>query len=249
MKLFEKNQVTFAIVLIVVYVVGVSAMQRISEKIGIESLAEMVFCIILSGLLLFFIRRNSLGNYLGLRNPEVSTGKMLLYIPLLIIGGISLFFGIGTELSLQSAVFRIIMMICVGFLEEVIFRGFLFRGIAMENLKRGVIIASVTFGMGHIVNLLNGQNVFNTVCQIIFAVTVGFLLTFIFLRTGSIVPCIIFHGFNNCVADFATGEALVSKLGESTAMIVMLALRLCIAAAYLFYISRLPARELPGRSN
>lgn len=248
MKLFEKNQVTFAIVLIVVYVVGVSAMQRISANIGIEYLAEMVFCLALSGLVVFFIRRNSLANYLGLRKSEVPAGKMLLYIPLLIIGCISLIFGVSTGTSLTSAIIHSVEMICVGFLEEIIFRGFLLRGIALQNLKRGAIIASITFGIGHIVNLLNGQNVFDTVCQIIYAVVVGFLLTFIFLRTSSIIMCVIFHILNNCVTYFSTGEVLISKLGESTAELVMLGLRLCIAAAYLFYVSRLPTRELPARN-
>ena len=34
------------------------------------------------------------------------------------------------------------MMIFVGFLEEIIFRGFLFRGIAKDNLKEAVIISN-----------------------------------------------------------------------------------------------------------
>ena len=33
MKLFEKNEITFAVILIVIYVVGISMMQRFSEAI------------------------------------------------------------------------------------------------------------------------------------------------------------------------------------------------------------------------
>ena len=47
-KLFDKSEVTFAIVLIVVYVVGSSLMQRVSAMIGIQFLAEAVFNLILS---------------------------------------------------------------------------------------------------------------------------------------------------------------------------------------------------------
>ncbi len=70
------------------------------------------------------------------------------------------------------------MMIFVGFLEEIIFRGFLFRGIAKDNLKEAVIISSVTFGIGHIVNLLNGYDILKNSIQIVFAVAVGFMLVF-----------------------------------------------------------------------
>ena len=48
-------------------------------------------------------------------------------------------------------------MLCVGFLEEVIFRGLLFTAIARNNIKSAVIISSVTFGIGHIINLFNGS--------------------------------------------------------------------------------------------
>ena len=52
---------------------------------------------------------------------------------------------------------HIILMLCVGFIEEVIFRGFLFKAIAKDNVKTAIIISSVTFGVGHLVNLVNGS--------------------------------------------------------------------------------------------
>ena len=62
-------------------------------------------------------------------------------------------------------------MLCVGFLEEVIFRGLLFQAIAKDNIKSAVIISSVTFGIGHIINLFNGSgmDLVNNLCQIVFA--------------------------------------------------------------------------------
>ena len=85
MKLFDKNETAFAVILIVIYVVGVSIMQRVSDAVGIQFLAEMIFCIALSAALLIFIRKNGLAQYLGLKAPAVSAGKMLLYIPLLLL--------------------------------------------------------------------------------------------------------------------------------------------------------------------
>ncbi len=244
MKLFNKNEVTFSVVLILIYVFGESAMQRISEKTGIEFLAEMIFCIILSLIILLFIRRNSLSQYLGLKKPEIPTSKMLFYIPLLLIGGTSAFFGLGMKYSLTGTIFHTVMMIGVGFLEEVIFRGFLFRGIAKQNTARAVVISSVTFGIGHFVNLLNGYDLLENILQVIYAIAVGFMLVFIFLRTHSIIPCIVFHGFNNNMTAFATGNFLINKFGEKNAEIITTSIMLIITIAYLIYIIRLPKKDL-----
>ena len=37
------------------------------------------------------------------------------------------------------------------------FRGLLFTAIAKDNVKSAVVISSVTFGIGHIINLFNGS--------------------------------------------------------------------------------------------
>lgn len=244
MKLFEKNEVTFSVMLILIYVFGESAMQRISEKTGIEFLAETIFCIILSLIIFLFIKRNGLNQYLGLKKPEISASKMLFYIPLLLIGGTGAFFGLGMEYSLTGAVFHTVMMIGVGFLEEVIFRGFLFRGIAKQNITLAVVISSVTFGIGHFVNLLNGHDLLENILQVIYAVAVGFMLVFIFLRTNSIIPCIVFHGFNNSMTAFATSNFLINKFGEKNAEIIVTCIMLVIVIAYLIYIIRLPKNDL-----
>lgn len=249
MKLFKKNEVTFAVVLIVIYVVGSSVMQRVSDSLGSQFLAEMVFCLIMSGILFIFIRKNELSGYLGLKKPELPSKKMLYYIPLMLIACITAFFGIGTEYSAGEAVRRTVMMLCVGFLEEVIFRGFLFRGIAKKNVKRAVIISSLTFGIGHFVNLLNGSKPLENTLQVIYAVAVGFLLVFIFMRTGSIIPCIAFHSLNNCLTAFTTGELLTSRLGETAATVVIVMIQLAIAGAYLLYVVRQPKKELDVSGN
>ena len=247
MKLFEKNEVTFSVVLIVIYVVGSSVMQRVSASLGAEFLAEMIFCLILSGLLIVFIGKNRLGDYLGLKKPWVSAVKMLFYIPLILTAGAGAFFGLGMKYGVGAAVRHTVMMICVGFLEEVIFRGFLFRGIAKSSLTRAVVISSLTFGIGHIVNLLNGMALLENSVQMVFAVAVGFMLVFVFLRTGSIIPCIVFHALNNCLSAFVTGDTLIAKVGETNAVLVLCAVKISVCAAYLVYVMKLPKRELPER--
>ena len=85
-------------------------------------------------------------------------------------------------------------MACVGVIEEVIFRGFLFKAMCKDNIKLAVFISSITFGMGHIVNLLNGKDLIATLLQICYASAIGFLFTIIFYKGKSLLPCIITHG-------------------------------------------------------
>lgn len=116
-------------------------------------------------------------------------------------------------------------MLCVGFLEEVIFRGLLFTAIARNNIKSAVIISSVTFGIGHIINLFNGSGMelVSNLCQIVFAIAVGFLLVTIFSRGGSLLPCILVHSAINTLGTFANDAALTmqTKLLHLAALILL----------------------------
>ncbi|MCH5207792.1 MAG: CPBP family intramembrane metalloprotease [Oscillospiraceae bacterium] len=244
-KLFEKNEVMFAVVLIIIYVVGSSVILNISDDALVQNIGGAAFNAVMTVLLFIFIRKNDLMKHVGLCRSEVSAAKMWFYIPLVLCATLTLFFGIGLELSPLATVFRTIKMLFVGFLEEVIFRAFLFKGICKSNVTRAIIISSVTFGIGHIVNLFNGYDIFGNITQIVFAVAVGFMLVFIFHRTGSLIACIGFHSLNNCVTGFASGEYLINVLGsEQTAGLAAAGAKIVIIAIYLIYVIKLPKRQL-----
>ena len=71
----------------------------------------------------------------------------------------------------------------------------------------------MTFGIGHIVNLLNGQDLTDTVSQILFAVIVGFALVILAYKGKSMVPGILFHSVFNSLSIFSNEEAQFSALG------------------------------------
>lgn len=98
-------------------------------------------------------------------------------------------------------------MACVGVIEEIIFRGFLFKAICKDNIKLAVFISGITFGMGHIVNLLNGNDLIPTLLQICYATAIGFLFTIIFYKGKSLLPCIITHGAVNSLSIFAVNNS------------------------------------------
>ena len=213
-KIYEKNRVTFAIICIVIYVVGTSLAEAMAESIGIVKLPTMIFHLVFTAVILLWLKRNRLFDKYGLKKPEYKLAKAWFYIPLMLIGFSSIYFGITLKYSVPETIFYMVSMICVGILEEIIFRGFLFLGMAEKNIKSAVIVSSITFGIGHIVNLLNGQPVLETLLQIVFATAVGFVLVTLFHKGKSLIPCIIFHSINNSLSAISNDEASLKFFGS-----------------------------------
>ena len=213
-RLYEKNELSFALVWIVIYCAANSFANPISEAIGIDSSAALLFNAIFTIVLFMWIKEKGLMQYYGLCSTDVSAGKFLWYVPLILFMSRNLWLGFAVNLPAVDTVCYILSMLCVGFLEEVIFRGFLFRALAKENVNQAIIITSVTFGLGHILNLFNGSgmDLIANICQVIGAISCGFLFVIIFYRGGSLIPCIIAHSVNNAVSVFANeAEFTVEK--------------------------------------
>ena len=225
-KLYKKNELTFAITWIIIYCILQSLANPLNEKMGIEFSASAILCILQSIILLAFIWKNDLLEQYGLCKPSVPARRFLYYVPLIILATGNLWNGIAVNYSLSGTVCRIVCMLCVGFIEELIFRGFLFKAIAKNNVKSAIIISSVTFGIGHLVNLFNGSgmDLVNNLCQICFAIMVGFLFVTIFYRGGSLLPCIITHSAINTLNTFANeaGFTVEKQIIHSIVMILLI---------------------------
>ena len=241
-KLYEKNELTFAIVLIVVYCVLQSLANPLNKVIGIEYAASAVFCILQSIVLFAFIRKNNLMKKYGLCKSPVPAWRFLFYLPLIILASRNLWNGAAVNYRPTETVCRIVCMLCVGFLEEVIFRGLLFTAIAKDNVKSAIIISSLTFGIGHIINLFNGSgmDLVSNLCQIVFAIAVGFLLVTIFYRGGSLIPCVLVHSATNTLSTFANDANLTTEMH-----LIHLGILIVITVVYTLLLTRtLPNRQL-----
>jgi len=212
-KLYEKNELIFSLIWIAIYVIGTSLAEALNETVGIPKLVSAVFHIAMSIALLLWVGRNNLTEKYGLFLPRYRLVQAWFFIPLMLVCLYKVIFSPAFRYSPAESALYAVSMLCVGFLEELIFRGFLFRAIEKESLNRAIIISSVTFGVGHIVNLINGQNLLETIGQIVFAVFVGFALVILFHKGKSLVPCIVFHGVFNALSIIANDEALYNALG------------------------------------
>ena len=130
----------------------------------------------------------------------------------------------------NEIIFYILTMLNVGFLEEVIFRGFLFKMMEKDNVNRAIIISAITFGIGHIVNLLNGSSLIPTLMQISYAISIGYLFVIIFYKSKSLIPCIITHCLVNSLSIFNV-ENTVSLYVSSMFLII-------ISLVYAIYINK-----------
>ena len=223
-KVFKKHETLFTIALIIIYVVANS---YIMQNFGTTSYQSVIINTILSIFLIVLIILIKRVKYYGITKPNDSK-KFLYFIPLFIISLFNLRRGIHINNTASEIIFFILTMINVGFIEEIIFRGFLFKMMEKSNVKSAIIVSSITFGIGHIVNLLNGADLVPTLLQVCYAIAIGYMLVIVFYKSKSIIPCVIFHSIFNALSIFNTGK---SSIIGSIILIVM-----CLG--YTLYINK-----------
>ena len=199
-KSLEKHELLITMLSIVIYLfVNSICINNLGNTHYITAIAN----IILSLMIIIFILKNNLVSYYKLDSfPKLK--QFLYFIPLLLLMSVNLWSGININNSLSEIIFFIISMICVGFLEEIIFRGLLFQMMSKDSIRQAILVTSFTFGRGHILNLLNGAEFIPTIIQIIYAVSTGYMFAIILVRGKSLWPCIITHSVVNSLSIFNT---------------------------------------------
>lgn len=204
-KFFEKHELLICMSLIVIYIVSNSYCM---QNFGIEDYRSALVNFVISLLLILLIVSLKSVKYYGLTKP-VNSKKFLYFLPLILIASVNLWTGVNINNSKTEILFHILTMINVGFIEEIIFRGFLFRMMEKSNVKTAIIVSAITFGIGHIINLLNGAELIPTLIQVCYATSIGFLFVIIFYKSKSLIPCIITHCIVNSLSIFNI-ESIVS---------------------------------------
>ena len=217
-KLYEKKEILFAVLWIVAYCV---VLGTIRGNFGDESIYMLIALIVFTAGIIAFVKINHLEEKYGLDRWPKNMKKYLFFIPMWILATGNIWDGFGPSYQGTSLVFAAISMILVGFVEEMIFRGFLFRAmLSKDKAAVAIIVSAVTFGIGHIVNLFTGQASFETVIQIIFAISWGFILTMVCYKGGSIIPCIIAHSMIDVLSLFGADNEIVDLIYIGATIVV-----------------------------
>lgn len=238
---YKKSELWFALIWIIVYVVDTSICDAISRAIGIDKIITVPYLLLLSAIAIVWLKKNGFFNKFGISKTDIEAKNFLYYIPLIILCSCNFWYGVKMNGTWGAFALYAISMLCVGFLEELIFRGFLFKAMVKDGIKSAIIVSSVTFGIGHIVNLINGSGatLLENLCQVVSAIAIGFLFVVMFYRGKSLVPCIRAHQFINVTSFLANQLAI-----DSTTRIVQSVIICAIALVYAcILLKTLPKRE------
>ncbi|MDI6619668.1 MAG: type II CAAX endopeptidase family protein [Clostridiales bacterium] len=115
--------------------------------------------------------------------------------------------------------------------EETLFRGVILRGLLKNyGVLKALIVTSVLFGILH----------FN-IAQLITASILGLMLGFIFIKTGSLILCILFHALNNGLSIIIYELSSKYKSMFSSAYIIIIPVLLIAAGTVsLYFLIRKP---------
>ncbi|MCR5473798.1 MAG: CPBP family intramembrane metalloprotease [Lachnospiraceae bacterium] len=228
-KLYEKKEILFAVLWIVAYCV---VLGTIKGNFGDSSVIMLIALLAFSAGIIAFVKANHLEDKYGLAGWPKDMKRYLFFIPMWILATGNIWDGFSLSYHGASLLRAVLSMILVGFVEEMIFRGFLFRAMLRENkTMMAIVVSAVTFGIGHIVNLFTGQTGFETIIQIIFAISWGFILTMVCIRSGSIIPCIIAHSMIDVLSLIGADNKLVDWIYFGATTVV--------AIVYGIYLGRL----------
>ena len=232
-KLYEKHEILFAVLWILLYCLVMSA---IRGQFGLDSPWMPPALLLIAAAATALVLAWRLKEKYGLAGWPKDTKRFLWFIPMWIVATGNLWDGIAPSYQGMGQVFAVLSMLLVGYVEELLFRGFLFKALLADGKKvAAIVISSVTFGLGHIINLLSGQATFETLVQIVFAISWGFIFTMVFFKCGSLFPCILAHSMIDVLSLFGADNALVDWISIGATILV--------AIFYGLYLSKLKTPE------
>jgi len=231
LNLYKKKAVLHSLIWLMAYLAVNTFTANYAGMIGVEPyIISAIPNLLLAVICFFYLIKTNIAGEIGLlAKPTERSATMLFYIPLLALPFLNLLYGINWELSMANLAALLLMYAGVGFMEEVIFRGLMFRALT-KKWSRYVVVTfiSFTFAIGHIVSMVAiDQSAADTVLQIINALVVGFMFMAIILASGNLTICIITHILYN----FMAGISLIDN--SDTSIIVV---NLIITVLYFMYL-------------
>ena len=190
-KLYEKKPVLFAVLFIVLYC---AVTIPIRGEYGDGSIQSLLGLTVVAAAIAVVSSLIPLWKRLGVSAKPQNVRLCLCFLPMILLATGNVWDGFVMHYNGAALWYAIGSMALVGFVEEMIFRAFLFRALLRKDGPRvAVIVSAVTFGIGHIVNLLAGIAIVENLIMIIFAVAWGFVFTMVYYKSGSLWLCILVH--------------------------------------------------------
>ena len=234
-KLYEKRSVLFAVLWIVIYCVVTIP---IRGEYGDGSPQSLIGLAVVALAIAVVSSVIPLWKKLGVAARPQNLRLCLYFLPMWLLATANAWDGFQLQYTGASLWYALGSMALVGFVEEMLFRGFLFRSLLKKRGPRvAVIVSAVTFGIGHIVNILAGMDLVENLIMVVFAIAWGFVLTMVYYKSGSLLPCIIAHAVVDMLS-MISAQTVWGTWVEIGATIV-------IGLAYSLWLRKLPP-AFPG---
>ena len=222
-KLQDTKPIWHALIWIGLYIVAVNIGDALGEQLRFAHTTGIVLAGMSIGLLGYLAAQRRL-SFFGVRPVQPgSLPSTLFYLPLFASAFLQYAQGLTTGLDLQSVASAVLLVAAVGFIEELLFRGFLLQALRTSGtLERAIVISGVTFGLGHIVNLLRGYSITDQALQLVAAILIGIALAYCTALTGSILPGVVFHALFNLSGTLTNHSTLWDAVTVGAIAVVMI---------------------------
>lgn len=220
----------------------ITAISKASEFDTFLIRAVCVFAACILSVIYIWKSDLSFSNY-GFNKISVAGAKKALsFVPLFAIEVIPLFAGFKADINFSFILIALAFTLCVGFAEEVYFRGIIFNILKSKGLSYAIIVSSVIFGIDHMGNLMGGAGLGYTFVQVIFAFLFGLVCAEIVVTTKSIIPVMIWHFIHDFLSFTTSEDSMLFNISAVAAQ----SLILIIFSIYLFKaIKRDSAENIP----
>jgi membrane protease YdiL (CAAX protease family) len=132
------------------------------------------------------------------------------------------------------------LMLLVGFVEEVYFRGMMVQALKSKGVWKAVVTASFLFGGTHALNLVSGISSSNYVAlQMVTTFSVGLVSSALLITTGMLWPLILAHFLTDFFAVLESGSVGGTTVGVSDYVVAAVFIVLSVLlATYLLKAQR-----------
>lgn len=234
-RLYETSKTAFSLLWICCYLGIVFVSERLSAWVGIEKSVTAPLLLGMTAFFLHWLRKNAFWHAYGICPCRIGRREAFAPVLFLLLAGVNLLGGISCSLRPWPLLFDVLSMLCVGFLEELLFRGFLTGALRRLGDFSAALFGALLFGAAHFLNIAGSDTAFRVLLLALFAAASGFFFAAFYLRTGALWPCMLTHAALNITAAFSGGNLRPVLVGMAVLSV------LCMLCGCL--LLRLPKEE------
>ena len=131
----NKLSLKSSLIFILIYIVSANVGAILSKEIKVNYLGEIILLLVFAVFLIIYIKKNKITMVIGLTKISFNEAKKnLLYLPLFIMVLVNGVFFFDRTIAFKNIILCICFTVLVAFLEELLFRGILFKSIDIKNI-------------------------------------------------------------------------------------------------------------------